>query len=85
MSKNREKPTQFKDARGQAFTGVSEDEIRDTTRELTLEDLKGSRASRDFPEWQPKGRQPGEDTTGQGAPAPPQGRRSIGAGPGGGA
>lgn len=49
-------------------------------RQLSLSDLKGSRETRGFKEWQPKGRQPGEDTTGRPAPAPAR-RGGIGAGP----
>lgn len=72
------KPTEFADKRTEAF--VPDADVTDTTKELTLSDLKGSRVSRGNPEWQPKGRQPGEDTTGKSAPAPPS-RRATGAGP----
>lgn len=73
-----EKPTEFVDDRSKAFEPGTD--VTDTTKELTLSDLKGSRVSRGNPEWQPKGRQPGEDTSGKSAPAPPS-RRATGAGP----
>lgn len=75
-----DKPKEFKDDRDAAFVGLDKDDLRDPARELTLEDLKGSRTSRGNPEWQPKGRKPGEDTTGGPVPAPPS-RRATGAGP----
>lgn len=70
-------PQEFPDDRRAVLPEVTPDT---PPEEMTLMDLKGARARRGFPEWQPKGRKPGEDTTGKGAPAQPS-RRSTGAGP----
>lgn len=75
-----DKPTEFKDDRKAVFVAADEEDLKDPGTELTLEDLKGSRSSRGNPEWRPKGRKPGEDTTGGATPAPPS-RRATGAGP----
>ena len=70
------------EVREEAFDGpVTPEQLEaeeGSKKQLSLSDLKGSRRTRGFQEWQPKGRQPGEGN--QGGPAPRR-RGGVGAGP----
>lgn len=70
------------EVREEAFDGLVTPEQLEaeegSKKQLSLSDLKGSRRTRGFQEWQPKGRQPGEGS--QGGSTPPR-RGGVGAGP----
>ena len=70
------------EVREEAFDGLVTPEQLEaeegSKQQLSLSDLKGSRRTRGFQEWQPKGRQPGEGS--QGGSTPPR-RGGVGVGP----